>query len=54
MIDAARLADELRAEQENAQMAERGRSEGGGVLDYKDKDMQTRRTSSPSREADSR
>merc|ERR1712203_139569 len=38
MIDAARLADELRAEQENAQMAERGRK----VLDNQVKDMQTR------------
>merc|ERR1711902_135067 len=35
MIDAARLADELRAEQENAQMAERGRR----VLDNQVKDM---------------
>merc|ERR1712024_30886 len=38
MIDAARLADELRAEQENAQMAERGRR----VLDNQVKDMQTK------------
>merc|ERR1712203_805597 len=38
MIDAARLADELRAEQENAQMAERGRK----VLDNQVKDMQTK------------
>merc|ERR1711936_925987 len=38
MIDAARLADELRAEQENAQMAERGRR----VLDSQVKDMQTK------------
>merc|ERR1719412_905750 len=38
MIDAARIADELRAEQENAQMAERGRR----VLDNQVKDMQTK------------
>ena len=38
MIDAARLADELRAEQENAQMAERSRR----VLDNQVKDMQTK------------
>merc|ERR1712073_262444 len=36
MIDAARLADELRAEQENAQLAERSRR----VLDNQVKDMQ--------------
>merc|ERR1712218_473522 len=38
MIDAARIADELRAEQENAQMAERNRR----VLDNQVKDMQTK------------
>jgi len=38
MIDAARLADELRAEQENAQLAERSRR----VLDNQVKDMQTK------------
>merc|ERR1712178_62555 len=38
MIDAARLADELRAEQENAQMAERSRR----VLDNQVKDMHTK------------
>merc|ERR1712027_265625 len=38
MIDAARLADELRAEQENAQLAERNRR----VLDNQAKDMQTK------------
>merc|ERR1712063_157499 len=38
MIDAARLADELRAEQENAQMAERSRR----ALDNQVKDMQTK------------
>merc|ERR1711988_1980027 len=38
MIDAARIADELRSEQENAQMAERGRR----VLDNQVKDMQTK------------
>merc|ERR1719336_2905335 len=38
MIDAARLADELRLEQENAQMAERSRR----VLDNQVKDMQTK------------
>ena len=38
MIDAARIADELRAEQENAQMAERNRR----VLDGQVKDMQTK------------
>ena len=38
MIDAARLADELRGEQENAQMAERSRR----VLDNQVKDMQTK------------
>merc|ERR1712061_829225 len=37
-MGAARLADELRAEQENAQMAERGRR----VLDNQVKDMQTK------------
>ena len=38
MIDAARLADELRAEQENAQYAEKNRR----ALDYQVKDMQTK------------
>merc|ERR1719343_871963 len=38
MIDAARLADELRAEQENAQHAERNRR----ALDTQVKDMQTK------------
>ena len=38
MIDAARLADELRAEQENAQLAERSRKS----LDSQVKDMQTK------------
>jgi len=38
MIDAARLADELRAEQEVAQLAERSRKN----LDYQVKDMQTK------------
>jgi len=38
MIDAARLADELRAEQENAQCAERSRR----ALDNQVKDMQTK------------
>merc|ERR1711892_870739 len=38
MIDAARLADELRAEQENAQYAERNRR----TLDGQVKDMQTK------------
>merc|ERR1719427_1519253 len=38
MIDAARLADELRAEQENAQFAERNRRS----LDHQVKDMQTK------------
>merc|ERR1719439_552470 len=38
MIDAARLADELRGEQENAQLAERSRR----VLDNQVKDMQTK------------
>merc|ERR1719510_142983 len=38
MIDAARIADELRSEQENAQMAERNRR----VLDTQVKDMQTK------------
>merc|ERR1719170_112013 len=38
MIDAARLADELRGEQENAKMAERSRR----VLDNQVKDMQTK------------
>ena len=38
MIDAARIADELRAEQETAQMAERNRR----VLDTQVKDMQTK------------
>merc|ERR1712209_67552 len=38
MIDAARLADELRAEQENAQLAERSRR----CLDNQVKDMQTK------------
>merc|ERR1712203_1346050 len=37
-IDAARLADELRAEQENAQHAERARRS----LDHQGKDMQTK------------
>merc|ERR1712002_1291125 len=37
MIDAARLADELRAEQEVAQLAERSRKN----LDYQVKDMKT-------------
>ena len=36
MIDAARLADELRAEQENAQMAEKDRK----IMDAQVKDMQ--------------
>jgi len=38
MIDAARLADELRAEQENAQYAEKNRR----TLDFQVKDMQTK------------
>ena len=38
MIDAARLADELRLEQENAQMCEKNRK----ALDYQVKDMQTK------------
>ena len=38
MIDAARLADELRGEQEVAQLAERSRKS----LDYQVKDMQTK------------
>ena len=38
MIDAARLADELRAEQENAQFAERNRRS----INYQVKDMQTK------------
>merc|ERR1739845_123344 len=38
MIDAARLADELRAEQENAQMSEKNRRS----LDNQVKDMQTK------------
>merc|ERR1712055_1201980 len=38
MIDAARLADELRAEQENAQAAEKNRR----GLDFQVKDMQTK------------
>merc|ERR1711902_268598 len=38
MIDAARLADELRAEQENAQCAERNRR----AMDCQVKDMQTK------------
>merc|ERR1719436_1677548 len=38
MLDSARIADELRAEQENAQMAERNRR----VLDGQVKDMQTK------------
>ena len=38
MIDAARLADELRAEQENAQYAEKNRRS----LDFQVKDMQTK------------
>merc|ERR1711972_632825 len=38
MIDAARLADELRAEQENAQCAERSRR----ALDNQVKDIQTK------------
>merc|ERR1719384_2468728 len=38
MIDAARLADELRAEQENAQLAERSRR----AMDCQVKDMQTK------------
>merc|ERR1712002_1257656 len=38
MIDAARLADELRAEQENAQLAERNRRS----MEYQVKDMQTK------------
>ena len=38
MIDAARLADELRAEQERAQVLERDRRS----LDYQVKDMQTK------------
>merc|ERR1712168_1772006 len=38
MIDAARLADELRNEQENAQMCERNRK----TLDFQVKDMQSK------------
>ena len=38
MIDAARLADELRIEQENAQNCEKGRK----ALDYHVKNMQTK------------
>ena len=38
MIDAARLADELRLEQENAQHCEKARKS----LDYQVKDMQTK------------